>query len=213
MWRTAAVGTMALAVSFSLTGHAASVENSTSLHVSIDAIHVLAAGGWLGTLFVTMLVGLPATLSLATDVRARSTAQLINAFSTFALACVATLAATGVVAAWTQLPSVPALWQTQYGLALCRKLIVLGGTGIVGLYNWRVIRPQLEHAGTVKLLRRSATVELTLGLVIVILTAVLVATPPPDMDDMPMSSAISAHPCSPSSALLASGTPLHRTLR
>lgn len=186
MWRAAALGTMALALSFSLTGHAASVESATALHVTIDAIHVMAAGGWLGTLLVTMLVGIPASLSLPTDVRARATAQLVNAFSTFALACVATLAVTGVVAAWTQLPNVPALWQSQYGLALCRKLIVLGCTGIVGVYNWRVIRPQLEHAGTVRLLRRSAAVELTLGAVVVILTAVLVATSPPDMDDMPM---------------------------
>jgi len=188
MWRTAAVGTMALALSFSLTGHAASVEHNTSLHVALDAIHVMAAGGWLGTLLAVVLVGIPAALDLPTDVRARATAQLVNAFSTFALACVSTLVVTGVVAAWTQLPTLASLWQSSYGLALCRKLIVLGGAAIVGAYNWRVIRPQLEHAGTVKLLRRSAAIELTLGLVIVVLTAVLVATSPPDMDDMPMTS-------------------------
>lgn len=194
MWRVAAVGTMALALSFSLTGHAASVQSSTALHVLLDWIHVMAAGGWLGTLLAVMVVGLPAALALPTDVRARATAQLVNAFSTFALACVATLAITGIVAAWTQLPSVPSLWQSHYGLALIRKLVVLGLTGIVGAYNWRVIRPQLEHAGTVKLLRRSATIELGLGTVVVILTAILVATSPPDMDDMPMSSSHTSAP-------------------
>ena len=187
-WRLTALGTGALALSFSLTGHAVSVQGDPALHVALDTIHVMAAGGWLGSLFVVMIVGLPAALSLPTDVRARATAQLINAFSSLALVCVATLALTGIVAAWTQLPTVPSLWQTQYGLALVRKLVVLGFAGLVGVYNWRVIRPQLEHAGTVKLLRRSATAELTLGVVVVILTAVLVATSPPDMDDMPMSS-------------------------
>ncbi|HEY7860437.1 MAG TPA: CopD family protein, partial [Gemmatimonadaceae bacterium] len=188
MWRAAAASTFALALSFSLTGHAASVESSTALHVALDAIHVMAAGGWLGTLLVVTTVGLREASRLPTDVRARATAQLVNAFSTFALACVATLAVTGIVAAWSHLPTVPSLWRTHYGLALVRKLVVLSFTGVVGIYNWRVIRPQLEHAGTVKLLRRSATVELALGTVVVILTAVLVATSTPDMDDMPMSS-------------------------
>jgi len=197
MWRAAAVGTMALAVSFSLTGHAVSVESSPSLHVALDAIHVMAAGGWLGTLFVVTTVGLREASRLPTDVRARATAQLVNAFSTFALACVATLAVTGIVAAWSHLPTVPSLWQSHYGLALVRKLVVLSFTGVVGIYNWRVVRPQLEHAGTVKLLRRSATVELTLGTVVVILTAWLVATSPPDMDDMPMSSSLLAPAAAP----------------
>lgn len=188
MWRVAAASTVALALSFSLTGHAASVQSSTALHVALDTIHVMAAGGWLGTLLVVTTVGLREASRLPIDVRARATAQLVNAFSTFALACVATLAVTGIVAAWSHLPSVPSLWQTHYGLALVRKLVVLSFTGVVGIYNWRVIRPQLEHAGTVKLLRRSATVELALGTVVVILTAVLVATSTPDMDDMPMSS-------------------------
>ena len=78
-WRIVAAGTAALALSFSLTGHAAAVERSPSLHVALDAIHVMAAGGWLGTLLIVMTVGLRAALALPTDVRARATAQLVNA--------------------------------------------------------------------------------------------------------------------------------------
>ena len=43
-WRIAAAGTIALAVSFSLTGHAAST-HTPLVHVIVDAIHVMAAGG------------------------------------------------------------------------------------------------------------------------------------------------------------------------
>ena len=56
-WRIAAAGTMALALSFSLTGHATSV-SYPAVHVLLDSVHVMAAGGWMGTLFVVATIGL-----------------------------------------------------------------------------------------------------------------------------------------------------------
>jgi len=182
VWRVTAAGTIGLALSFSLTGHAAS-ETKPILFVMLDSIHVMAAGGWLGTLLVVTTVGLRSVLTLPAERRGQAASELINAFSTFALLCAFTLVVTGFVAAWSHLHSLPALWQTHYGQALFRQLVVIGLMALVGAFNWRVIKPRLENADTIPLLRKSAAVELTFGLVVVLLTAILVGTSPPDSED------------------------------
>jgi copper transport protein len=181
-WRVTAVGTIAVALSFSLTGHATSV-SSPMLHVTLDTIHAMAAGGWLGTLLVVATIGLRTVLMLPVERRGHAASELINAFSTFALLCAATLAITGVVAAWSHLPTISALWQTQYGQALFRKLVVISLMALVGAFNWLFIKPRLTNPDAIALLRKSAAVELTIGVVVVILTAILVGTSPPDSED------------------------------
>lgn len=181
-WRATAVGTILLALSFSLTGHATSAPKPV-LYVMLDCIHVMAAGGWLGTLLVVAAVGLRSVLALPVEQRGHAASELINAFSTFALLCATTLVVTGFVAAWSHLPSVPALWQTHYGQALFRKLVVIAMTALVGAFNWRVIKPRLADAATIPLLRKSAAAELAIGLAVVILTAILVGISPPDAED------------------------------
>jgi putative copper resistance protein D len=185
-WRGTAVGTMMLALSFSLTGHAISQPTNAALFVLLDMVHVMAAGGWLGTLLVVSTIGLRTVAMLPSERRGHAAAELINAFSTFALLCVSTLFVTGTITAWSHLPTVSALWKTEYGSALYRKLIFIGLTGLVGAYNWRVVKPKLTSPGTIAVLRKSAAVEITIGVIVVILTAILVATSPPDADDMPM---------------------------
>jgi putative copper export protein len=181
-WRVTAAGTMALALSFSLTGHATSTPRPI-LHVTLDTIHVMAAGGWLGTLAVVATIGLYTVLMLPLERRAQAAAELIGAFSSFALLCAATLAVTGVVQAWAHLHTISALWQTHYGQALFRKLVVIALTALVGAFNWLVVKPRLANPKTISLLRRSAAVELTIGFAVVILTAILVGTSPPDEDE------------------------------
>ena len=181
-WRVTAAGTIGLALSFSLTGHAAAATKPV-LFVMLDCIHVMAAGGWLGTLLVVTTIGLHSVLALPVGSRGHAASQLINAFSTFALLCASTLVVTGLVAAWSHLHAISALWTTGYGQALFRKLVVIAMMALVGAFNWRVIKPRLASGDTIPLLRKSAAVELTFGVAVVILTAILVGTSPPDADD------------------------------
>ena len=193
-WRVTAAGAIGLALSFSLTGHAATAARPI-LFVMLDCIHVMAAGGWLGTLLVVTTIGLHSVLELPVERRGHASSQLINAFSTFALLCASTLVVTGFVAAWSHLPTVSALWQTHYGQALFRKLVVIAMMALVGAFNWRVIRPRLAKSDTIPLLRKSAAVELTFGLSGVSLTAILVGTSPPDSEDaMPSMSSYTSSP-------------------
>jgi len=209
-WRATAVGTMALAFSFALTGHAISTPHP-AVHVTLDAIHVMAAGGWLGTLLVVATIGLYTALILPIERRAHAASELIGAFSTFALLCAGTLAVTGVVQAWAHLSTISALWQTHYGQALFRKLVVIAMTAVVGAFNWRVVKPRLANPGTITLLRRSAAVELTIGLAVVILTAILVGTSPPDADDGMPSMQSSATPFGITAPLAQAWEPNART--
>jgi putative copper export protein len=151
----------------------------SALAVIADTLHVLGAGGWLGTLLVTVVAGIPVTLRGAPEARGREASALIGAFSPVALSCAALLVVTGVVAAILHLGSIGALWGSRYGLVLLTKLAVIALLLVVAFINWRVLRPRLGTDGATRRIRGSAVAELTLAVVVLVVTAVLVATPPP----------------------------------
>ena len=176
-WVIASFGVLALAFTPALSGHAASTPKLASLAVIADAAHVIGAGGWLGSLVVVVLVGIPAAMQLAEHDRGPAIAALFNSFSPTALIFAGIAVATGVVAAWLHLGNVPALWQTTYGRTLLLKVGVLSLVAGTGAYNWLRVKPTLGNADAGRRIRRSATVEVMVGAVVVLITAVLVATP------------------------------------
>lgn len=177
-WGLATLGVLVLAFTPALSGHAAAVPERTAFAVLADGLHVLAAGGWLGSLLVVVIAGLPVALRQTED-RGAGVAALINAFSPTALLFAGVLVATGVASAWLHLGSLPALWTSEYGRTLLVKLgvflVVLG----TGAYNWLRVRPEMGDPAAAHRLRRSATLELAVGVLVLAVTAVLVATPPP----------------------------------
>jgi putative copper export protein/methionine-rich copper-binding protein CopC len=177
-WALAAVGAAALAFSPALSGHAASVSRLTPLAVLADAAHVVGAGGWLGSLLFVVAAGIPAALRLPEGERGPAVAALVNAFSPTALVFAGLAAATGVFAAWLHLENVAALWQTSYGRTLLLKLAILSVVAGTGAYNWLRVKPALGNVEGARRIRRSASVELAVGVLVLIVTAVLVATPP-----------------------------------
>ena len=182
-WALAAVAAIAAAVSASLSGHAAAVPGAAALAVSNDALHVLAAGGWLGTLLALVAVGLPSVLRATPDERGAAASALVEAFSPIALACAAAVVLTGAVSAWLHLGTLDALFASAYGRTLLVKLAVVSLVAGTGAYNWRRVRPSIAAEGGARRLRRSSVAELAIGVLVLVVTAVLVATPTP-MDGM-----------------------------
>ncbi|MDQ3696807.1 MAG: copper resistance protein CopC [Gemmatimonadota bacterium] len=176
-WALAALGAIALAFTPALSGHAIATPRFAALAVLADTLHVVGAGGWLGSLLFVVAVGIPAALRLPESERGSAVADLVNAFSPTALAFAGLAATTGVFAAWLHLGSVPALWQTPYGRTLLLKLAVISVVVATGAYNWRRVRPALGDVAGAARIRRSATVELAVGLLVLVVTAMLVATP------------------------------------
>ena len=181
-WGLAGLAIVGVAASFSLSGHAVGVPRHPAVAVAADAVHILGAGGWLGTLLVVVGVGIPLALrqpgGSAAD-RGRAVADFVNVFSPIALGCAALVAITGLLGAWMHLGTLAALWGSAYGKVLLIKLAVIAAVALLGAVNWRILRPSLGDVGAAYRLRRSAVAELVMGAIVLAVTAVLVATPPP----------------------------------
>ena len=174
-----ALGTLMLAAVPALSGHAASASSVRSLAIAADTLHVIGAGGWIGSLTVVLLIGLPAMWTLPAGVRERGVAALFRTFSPLALGFAGLLGLTGLFAAWIHLGSVGAIIESRYGLVLAVKLSLLSVVGATGFYNWRRVLPVLDQPAGTSRLRKSAGVELAVAVLVLIVTAVLVATPTP----------------------------------
>jgi copper transport protein len=107
----------ALAATFAASGHAAT-GRWVPLALTVDVLHLLAMGLWLGGLAV--LVGLYARRDRP-DVLARVTRR----FSTVAGWCVTVLVVTGVVQAYRRLGSPATIFTTDYGRLLTAKVLVI----------------------------------------------------------------------------------------
>lgn len=177
-WLGATVAAVLLAAVPALSGHAVGVEGANGLAILSDALHVLGAGVWLGTLAAVLGVGIPAALSTPGPSGA-AVAALVSAFSPLALAGAALVAVTGVANTVFQLGALPDLWTTAYGRTLLVKLALLAVVAALGFHHWRRAGPALGSDEAVPPIRRSIRAELALGALVLLATAVLVALPTP----------------------------------
>jgi copper transport protein len=171
-WWLALVIACLVALTPSLAGHAMGDKAHPMVTIAADAIHVAAASAWIGGLFVLAL-----TAILRRDPAAELVA-LVRAFSPIALISATTLGLTGLWAAYVHLGSWSAIFGSTYGRTLCVKLVLVAGVAAVGAYNWRWATPRLV-AGRQNALRQSARAELALGALVLLATAILVASPLP----------------------------------
>lgn len=183
-WTVAGIGAIALAASPAFAGHAAAVEHHRAIVMTADVLHVLGAGVWIGTLFVLANVTLLSEPRSPGRRRApeewgADIAGLVRAFSPVALTSAAIMAVTGTIAAWTHLNTLASLWQSGYGRALLVKLGLVTLVLAAGAYNWQRGTPGLTApgGGGVRAFSRSASVEIALGMLVLVATAVLIAMP------------------------------------
>lgn len=177
-WFLAAFGAVLVALSESLTGHAAAAQH-TALSIAADVTHVLGAGAWIGTLAVMLVIGLPGLSRMHPPDAPRAGSSLTRAYHTVAVDGVILVVISGTIAAVVRLPTLSALWTTDYGSWLYRKLMFVLVALAFGAYHWkRVVTPEWT-GDTHRKFSRSALAEFVVGLVIVALTALLVSTPMP----------------------------------
>ncbi len=176
-WILAACGAIAVAFSAALASHASSAPRHRDLAILADGVHVLAASSWLGTLTVMLVAGIPAVSRQSAERRGAFVRSLVNAFSPVALASAGLAVVTGVFAAWLHVGTIPNLWGTRYGIILLIKLAILGVAALTGFYNWRYVQPQLGTDEATGRLQRSARVEVAVAVLVLLVTAVLVASP------------------------------------
>jgi putative copper export protein len=177
-WRFAAATALFCAIIPALSGHSAGVDRFHVLAVGADALHVISAGAWLGTLGALVVVVRAAVKRgvVASDVLPGA----VVAFSPLALLSAGTLVGTGLFATWLHVGSLGGLFGSTYGRILLAKVALVGIAAGLGAYNWRRVTPRLgSPEGARAFMSSTARSEIAMGLFVLLLTAVLVVTAHP----------------------------------
>lgn len=172
-------GSFVLLASIALTGHAGSDAGRFGfLHRAADAIHLTAAGVWIGALIILARLVM---VSASSDERA-SLHYALAQFSGTGTAVVIALAVTGLIN-----PGFLASLSTAYGRVLLAKLGLFGCMLMLAAANRFWLTPRLAvalHAGAglqsaTALLRASVLMETALGLLVLLAVAWLGTLAPP----------------------------------
>jgi putative copper export protein len=177
-WGFAAAATLFCATIPALSGHSAGTDRFHVLAVGADALHVIGAGAWLGTLGALVVVVRAAVRrgAVASDMLPGAVA----AFSPLALLSTGAVVCTGLFAAWLHVGSWAGLFGSTYGRILLAKVGLVGAAAGLGAYNWKRLTPRLgSPEGSRAFMSGSARFEIVMGLLVLLLTAVLVVTSHP----------------------------------
>jgi len=178
IWWVAA-GVVALcAATPALGGHSAGSMKMGYLAVAADALHVIAAGAWLGTLAALVVVTRRAVGrgASASDILP----EAVVSFSPLAIVSTGVVVSTGVFATWLHIGSLGGLFGSPYGRVVLLKVGLVGLVACLGAYNFQRVTPRLDtEDGSREFLSTSAPLELFVGLVVLLVTAVLVVMPHP----------------------------------
>lgn len=178
--RAAAV-TASVLVAFTspLTGHAMEFPWGRIVGVLLHGVHLIGGATWLGSLFIVFLAGFTAVKEGGAFDGTAILARLVRAFSPLALVGAGVATGAGLLLGLAYIGDLGDLWGTTYGQAVLIKALLLCAAALLGAYNWRVLTPRLETPQGASTFRSSASAELTIGVLILVVTAVLVALPAP----------------------------------
>lgn len=137
-------------------------------HVTADALHLLAAGAWIGGLVILAVV-----LSHPSD----DAERVLQRFSGMGYVAVSVLMLSGLINSWYLVGDVDRLVSTLYGRVLLAKLVVFVGMLALAVTNRFWLMPLLQKGTDAKVvlknLRRHVLAEQTLGFLVVLLVSAL----------------------------------------
>jgi copper resistance protein D len=167
----------AFAAGVAWTGHAAGMEGlGGTIHLCGDALHLVAAGAWLGALGPLALLiaaarraGDPTSAAVAGDATRR--------FSVLGMISVAAILATGVVNTFEILGAAAFSLDTDYNRLLAAKIGLFFAMVAIAAFNRQRLTPLLrdgnDHRGTMRRLQWNSLAETALGLMILVIVAAL----------------------------------------
>jgi copper transport protein len=183
-WLALLAGCLGLVATVSLGSHAAaSSDEWREAGTFADFVHMVGAGIWLGGLVT--LVG-AATLFMRAEHAGRLLRNSVPRFSMLALASVGAIALTGAVQWYLRVGSIDDTFDSGYGQSLIAKTLLLVPMLALGAVNLFLIRPALRDAvgdAAIRLgrfLRRHVIAEAGLGALVLLATAFLTDTSPPE---------------------------------
>lgn len=164
------IGALALAATLGGLGHANADDRWPLAARVLDAAHVLAMGAWVGVLLLAVYRTATGTMEI------HERLQVWKEVSMIAIVAAPLAFATGVLSALRVLgaPNPSVVLGSTYGRLLMPKmLLVLGMIGLGALHHLRIRSGRMPNQGRVRL-------EVLLAGVVVVLTAVLTGTSPPE---------------------------------
>jgi copper resistance protein D len=180
--RTALAATLLLAALhlalLALAGHAGAAGGLRRVaEASVDAVHLLAAGAWLGSL-PALVAALAATASRETLVR------VTRRYLQVGYVAVTAVVASGIVNAGFRNAGPVELVTTDYGRLLLLKLALVATMLALAATNRFALTPRLgdDDRRALAALRRNAWLEIAIGIGVVALVGALGITPPPAME-------------------------------
>ena len=189
-WLVSVLAIVSVAVSQALNSHAAGLPDQSALAVAADALHLLAAGAWVGSIFALLVGLLPLIRSRRVEL-VQVALRGWRRFGVFAALSVGALAASGVYNAARQVASIDAWISTTYGQLLAGKIGLFLIAGLIGAINSILLHPRLAapiaavlHRPTgwtpfgIKRLPILLVVEAGLVSIILIASSILTAAPP-----------------------------------
>jgi copper transport protein len=174
-WLVVAVLALALAVTPTMSSHARAPFQLAAISPTADAIHVIAAGAWLGTLAVMFLSVV--RNDGAGETQGRYLSRLLVVFSPLALVSAGLVVLSGILSSLAHIDRVASLVGTPYGQTLMAKLAGVFVVFVLGWRNWRHAGPQAATRPTQ--MKRAMVIELVIAAIVLLITAALVVTPPP----------------------------------
>jgi putative copper resistance protein D len=159
-------------------GHAGATPGSAGqIPLAADALHLLAAGAWLGGLPPLAMLLAAAWYSKEPGWAAVA-ATAIRRFSLLGLASVAVLLASGIINSWYEVGSVVNLIATSYGRLVLIKLGLFAAMMVIAAVNRLHLTPRLATAGTVRRLQNNSLAEIVLGFAAILVVGFLGAMAP-----------------------------------
>ena len=170
------------------TGHAVAEQGvDRCVHLAADALHLLAAGAWVGALPLLVLVLARASGASDPSIH-RLASHMTQRFSTMGVVAVGCLVLTGSVNSWYLVGGPPHWFGTRYGQLLLLKLALFGGMVVLAAINRQRLLPEIlatsrnpSHGPASRArpwLYRNAMAETILGLLIVSIVGMLGTTTP-----------------------------------
>lgn len=186
-WRVGAILTGLLTASLAWSAHGVETPGASGdLHVAADALHLIAAGMWLGTL-IPLALFLDSARSGGGGAWEGVSQFVTRRYSRIALISVAVLLGSGAVDTSFLVGSLRALVGTTYGRLLLVKIGLFCVMGTIGAVNFLRLGPRFRAAGpgfrqaiwdTAWRLQRNALIEASIGCAILAIVAELGTMPP-----------------------------------
>jgi putative copper resistance protein D len=175
-WAATSLASAALLASLGLVGHAAMQTGAEGvLHRANHAVHLMAAGAWIGGLVPFAMC----VRAYERDDLRKDAVRAMAGFSFWGQFVVAVIVLTGVVniALTSHHPPLPPT--TPYHALLTAKLIIVAIMILLALFNRFVLAPRLKaSANALTTLRATSAVEVALGCVVIALVSLFALLDP-----------------------------------